>query len=95
LQAKNFNLIQTLLAFVVFFGVVVVLLEVVVAGAAVTAGLLDFLFIDEDKRLHLLWLKSGLAEELVVGHALAHFVDAVNILDLGAVFRIDVDHAVH
>jgi len=83
------------LAFVVFFRVIVVLLEVVVAGAAVTAGLLDFLFVDEDKRLHLLWLKFSLIEELVIGDALAHFMDAVNILDLSAVFRIDVDHAVH
>ena len=83
------------LAFIGQLRLSIVLLKVVVAVSAVTPQLIHYLLVEVEEDFDLLRLETVLVEELVIGHALAHLMNPVDIFDVVAVFGIDLNDTIH
>ena len=83
------------LAFIGQLRLSIVLLKVVVAVSAITPQLIHYLLVEVEEDFDLLRLETVLVEELVIGHALAHLMNPVDIFDVVAVFGIDLNDTIH
>ena len=72
-----------------------VLLEVVVTGAAFTPQFIDHLLVVVAKDFEDFWFDACFCKKLIVGHALAYLVNAVDIFDVLAILRVDLDQPFH